>query len=300
MNSSPFLNLGDTIAIVATARKVSREEVQPAIDLLESWGFKVVLGPNLFAAQNQFAGSDETRAEALQWAIDHPEVKAIWCARGGYGTVRLMDKLQLASLVKGQQKLICGFSDVTVLHNALQNMGLVSIHSTMPFSVHTSTNEALNTFKQALLGQPIQLRASAHAYNKQGETKAPLVGGNLSILYSLTGTPYQLNTKGKILFLEDLDEYLYHIDRMMMNLKLAGMLDGLAGLVVGGMSDMKDNKVAFGTSAEEIIRDVVSEYNFPVCFNFPAGHFPDNRAMVFGAQHQLSVTDAGVVLQHLA
>ncbi len=294
-----YLKAGDSIAIVATARKIIREELQPAITALESWGLEVILGPHLFEEDNQYAGGDELRAEALQWAIDLPNVKAILCARGGYGTMRLMNKVNLSAL-KHQPKILAGFSDITVLHSALNNLGIASLHSTMPLSWPTNTPAAINSLKDALFGTPLHFETMAHKLNRPGVAEAELVGGNLSLLYALSGTPYKLDTAGKILFIEDLDEYLYHIDRMMLSLKMSGALDNLAGLVVGGMSDMRDNAVPFGRTAEEIIREHVSAYSYPVCFDFPCGHIADNRALWFGKRYELEVSGSGVCLKQLS
>lgn len=291
------LQAGDTVAIVATARKVNREELTPAIDFLESNGFNVILGPHLFEEDHQYAGMDEHRAEALQWAIDHPEVKAIWCARGGYGTMRLMDKINLAPLISNP-KILAGFSDITVLHNALNLMGLSSLHSTMPLSWPTNSEEAQQSVLKALKGELLSYNAPMNNLNRSGSVTAPLVGGNLSLLYALSGTPYQLRTEGKILFIEDLDEYLYHIDRMMLALKMSGQLSQLAGLVVGGMTDMRDNTIPFGKNAEQIILEHVKDYKYPVCFDFPFGHINDNRSLWFGRNHRLEV-DSTVSLQEL-
>lgn len=292
------LKPGDTIAIVATARKVLREELDPAITFLESNGFNVILGPHLFAYSHQYAGEDELRAEALQWAIDHPEVKAIWCARGGYGTMRLMDKINLRPL-QANPKILAGFSDITVIHNAMNILGLSSLHSTMPLSWPTNTTETHQSFLDALQGTPLKYVTDNSIFNKPGEATAKVVGGNLSLLYALSGTPFQLDTAGKILFIEDLDEYLYHIDRMMLALKMSGQLSQLAGLVVGGMSDMRDNAIPFGKTAEEIISETVREYDYPVCFNFPCGHIADNRALWLGELHSFKVDSTGAVLQQL-
>ncbi len=293
------LTAGDTVAIVATARKVLREELDPAISFLESHGFNVVLGPHLFEAENQYAGSDEQRAEALQWAIDHPEVKAIWCARGGYGTMRLMDKINLRPLINSP-KILAGFSDITVLHNALNILGISSLHSTMPLSWPTNSPETHQSFLDALVGKNLEYAVAPHEFNRKGEVKAPLVGGNLSLLYALSGTSFQLETAGKILFIEDLDEYLYHIDRMMLALKMSGQLSQLAGLVVGGMSDMRDNPIPFGRTAEQTIMETVKEYGYPVCFNFPCGHIEDNRCLWFGEEYQFTVDGEGSVLKQLS
>lgn len=294
----PKLSSGDTVAIVATARKVNREDLIPAINFLETNGFNVILGPHLFEEENQYAGIDENRAEALQWAIDHPEVKAIWCARGGYGTMRLMDKINLNTLVNSN-KILAGFSDITVLHNAINLLGGCSLHSTMPLSWPTNSMATHESFLSALKGDKLVYEIQGHEFDRKGSATAKLVGGNLSLLYALSGTPHQLETAGKILFIEDLDEYLYHIDRMMLALKMSGQLSDLAALVVGGMSDMRDNAIPFGKTAEEIIQETVAEYNYPVCFNFPAGHIEDNRSLWFGVDYSLEVKTGSVILTEL-
>lgn len=284
----PYLKAGDTIAIVASARKISPEELQPAVETLKSWGLQVKLGPNLFKVDNQFAGTDEERAADVQWALDSKEIKAVLFARGGYGTVRIIDILDFTAFVM-QPKWIIGYSDITVLHEHInQNFGVATLHATMPINF-TKNQEATESLRRAIFGESIKYTIEAHSLNRTGEAKAELVGGNLSLIYALCGSKSDIDTSGKILFLEDLDEYLYHIDRMMMNLKRSGKLENLAGLVVGGMSDMKDNAVPFGKTAEEIIHDAVKEYNYPVCFNFPAGHIDRNLAIYLGKEASLRV-----------
>lgn len=289
----PYLQKGDTIAIVATARKISMEELQPAIDIITNWGLKVVLGKNIFCIDNQFAGTDEERTSDMQWALNDTNIKAIICARGGYGTVRIIDKLDFTTFTK-HPKWIIGYSDITVLHqNINQNFGIASLHATMPINF-TKNEEATESLRKALFGDELNYTIPAHALNRGGETSGELIGGNLSLIYALCGSKSDIDTKGKILFIEDLDEYLYHIDRMMMNLKRSGKLQHLAGLIVGGMSDMKDNTVPFGKTAEEIILDAVKEYDFPVCFDFPAGHIDRNLALVMGKRIELVVSGNGV------
>jgi muramoyltetrapeptide carboxypeptidase len=298
MKVPPYLKKGDTVGIVATARKVSPEEMMPAKKKLEEWGLKVVFGEDIFNAHHQLAGTDGQRLLDIQKMLDEPEVKAVLIARGGYGTVRIIDRIEFLSYA-ANPKWIAGFSDITVLHSHVQkNFGVQSIHSLMPinFPKDGSDNQATETLRKALFGEEIAYGCDAHPLNRQGAAKGVLTGGNLSILYSLTGTSSQIDTRGKILFLEDLDEYLYHLDRMMMNLKRSGMLSELAGLVVGGMTDMKDNVVPFGKSAQEIILDAVGGYDYPVCFGFPAGHIDDNRALVFGREAELKVDGAGASL----
>lgn len=282
-----YLKQGDSVAIIATARKISQEEIQPAVALLQSYGLRVLLGPNLFACEHQFAGSDEQRIQDLQWAFNNKEIKAIIIARGGYGTVRLINHIDFREFIN-HPKWVVGYSDVTVLHSAIHNHGVASLHATMPINFGKN-EEATKSLINALFGTHKTVYANHHPLNRSGKAKAPIVGGNLSLLYALNGTKYDIDTREKILFIEDLDEYLYHIDRMMMQLKLSGKLEYLEGLIVGGMSDMKDNTIPFGKTAEEIIYDAVKEYDFPVCFNYPAGHIDNNIALFMGEEGFLSV-----------
>lgn len=296
MEKPQALKIGDKISIISTARKISLEEVQPAINLLTDWGLEVVLGENLFAEDHQFAGTKAQRLADLQLALNNKEIKAIFCARGGYGTVQLIDEIDFSDFKK-HPKWIVGYSDVTVLHNHInQHFGIATLHATMPINFKTNTTAALQSLKDALFGNTLNYQCASHAYNRLGEARGELVGGNLSILYSLTGTTSQINTEGKILFLEDLDEYLYHIDRMMQNLKRAGMLHGLKGLLIGGMTDMNDNTIPYGHSAIDIIKNIVAEYDFPVAFGFSAGHLEDNRALIMGEEVMLKVEEGGTTL----
>ena len=292
-----YLKKGDTVAIIATARKVSKEEIQPAVTFFESYGLSVLLGKNLFETDNQYAGTDLQRTEDLQWALNNKSIKAIIIARGGYGSVRLIEHIDFTEFKK-HPKWMVGYSDVTVLHNAINNMGVATLHATMPLNF-TKNEEATKSMTEALFGNLSELKFKATDLNKMGTTKGILIGGNLSLIYSLNGTPFAIDTTDKILFLEDLDEQLYHIDRMMMQLKLSGKLKNLKGLVVGGMTDMKDNAISFGKNAEEIILDAVKEYNYPVCFNFPAGHIDRNLAIYLGKEIELKVSAEGVSLNYL-
>ncbi len=289
MIKPPFLKSGDTVGIVATARKVSLEEINPAINILQQWGLKPVIGKTIGMMNNQFAGNDSERIQDLQSMLDDSTIKAIICARGGYGTVRIIDHLDFSNFIN-QPKWICGFSDVTVLHSHVnQNFKIATIHSPMCFNFPKSLE--LNTLKKALFGDELVYRMPAHPLNKKGNVIGELAGGNLSILYSLVGSNSDIDTDGKILFLEDLDEYLYHIERMMMNLKRSGKLNKIKGLIVGGMTDMKDNQVPFGKTAEEIILDTVKDFDFPVCFGFPAGHVDNNSALIMGGIVCMEVND---------
>ena len=290
------LQPGDTVYILSTARKITLEEITPAIHAFESWGLKVQIGKTIGKEYRQFAGTDAERKEDFQIALDDKNVRAIICARGGYGTVRMMDDLNYDEFMK-YPKWVVGFSDITYLHVHISNsIGIQTLSGAMPFSFAKSTPMAIESLKNELFGKRNQYIIEPNELNRKGEAQGILIGGNLSILYSITGTKSGMNTSNKILFLEDLDEYLYHIDRMMMNLKRSSKLHDLAGLVIGGFSDMKDNKVAFGTSAYEIIAENVAEYNYPVCYGFPAGHVDDNRALVIGGTYKLSVGDKEVKL----
>ncbi len=295
----PYLQLGDTIAIVSTARKITEEELQTAIRIIEAWGFKVKLGNTIGAEQNQFAGSDQYRAKDFQNQLNDPAIKAILCARGGYGTARMVDQLDFTRFATSP-KWIIGYSDVTVLHNHIHtHFGINTLHATMPINFATNTDAALDSFKDALLGKLTGYKVDNDPKNRLGSTEGELVGGNLSILYSLAGTPSDIDTTGKILFLEDLDEYLYHVDRILLQLKRAGKLSDLAGLIIGGMSDMNDNTVPYGKTAEEIIVEHTAEYNYPITFGLPAGHMDDNRALYMGRNTKLEVNEQHTQLTFL-
>ena len=295
MITPPYLKKGDTVAIVATARKHIDDDLKLAKEFLENWGLKVVVGSSIGLDQNQLAGTDEDRAKDFQQQLDNTNVKAIWCVRGGYGTVRMVDLIDFTNF-KVHPKWVIGFSDVTVLHSHIHNLGIQSIHGMMPVNIPRATPEAKESLRKALFGESLSYAIPFDPMNKLGEAKGELVGGNLSILYSLFGSESAIDCTDKILFLEDLDEYLYHIDRMMMNLKRNGCLESLKGIVVGSMTKMKDNDIPWGKDALQIIEDVTKTYNIPVVYHFPAGHIPDNRALIFGQQVTLEVTETGTKL----
>lgn len=296
MITPPYLKVGDTVGIAATAHKISEDEIKLAVSILEKNGFKTVLAPNLFAKQHQYAGTDQQRVEDFQYLLNQDHVKAILCARGGYGSVRIVDHIDF-SMLNRNPKWICGYSDVTVFHAHLHRQcGMASIHSTMPISVKDETAGNLYSLVDALQGKKLDYKTAPHLLNREGSAKGEIIGGNLSILYSILGSESDIDTTGKILFIEDLDEYLYHIDRMMMNLKRNGKLNRLAGLIVGGMTEMHDNKVPYGKTAEEIVAEQVASFDYPVCYNFPAGHTPVNKALRFGQQATLTITALGARL----
>ena len=290
-----YLQKGDTVAIVSTARKVSKKELIPALAILKNWGLNVVLGNSIEAEEHQFAGNDKLRASDFQEMLDNPKIKAIWCARGGYGSVRMVDLLDFSNF-KNNPKWIIGYSDVTVLHSHLHQLGFETLHAQMPVSIETKTAACVQSLKSSLFGKNTNITIPYEVSNVMGNAKGVLVGGNLSMLYSLCGSSSSISTKGKILFIEDLDEYLYHIDRMLQNLKRNGMLDQLEGLIIGGMTQMHDNDISFGQSAEEIILSICDDYNYPIVFNFPAGHIDDNRALILGRKAELIISKTETIL----
>ena len=290
-----YLQKGDAVAIVSTARKVSKKELIPALAILKNWKLNVVIGTSIEAEEHQFAGNDNLRASDFQEMLDNPKIKAIWCARGGYGTIRMIDLLDFSNF-KNNPKWIIGYSDVTVLHSHLHQLGFETLHAQMPVSIETKTAACVQSLKSSLFGKNTNITIPYEVSNVMGNAKGVLVGGNLSMLYSLCGSSSSISTKGKILFIEDLDEYLYHIDRMLQNLKRNGMLDQLEGLIIGGMTKMNDNDIPFGQSAEEIILSICDDYNYPIVFNFPAGHIKDNRALILGRNAELIISKTETIL----
>lgn len=283
-----YLKKGDKIGIVAPARSISKEEIQFSIDTFKRWGLQVVLGNNLFGTENQYSGSDEQRAKDLQKMLDDSSIKAIISARGGYGTLRIIDKLDFKKFLNNP-KWIIGYSDITVLHSHIhQNFEVETLHAVMPIHFKRDA-ESVEALKKALFGEKPAYLIPPHALNRKGVAEGVLVGGNLSLLYALKGSKSGISTSGKILFIEDIDEYLYHIDRMIISLKRAGKLSNLKGLIVGGMTDMKDNKTPFGKTVERIISDAVKEFEYPVCFGFPAGHTEKNLALSLGRRAKFKV-----------
>ena len=259
--------------------------------LAESWGLKVFIGDHIFNQNNHFAGTDEERASDFQKALDNPSIKAIWCARGGYGSGRILDKLDYTKF-KASPKWIVGYSDITAFHSHIYNLGFQTIHAMMATSLlfdSKETEQSIETFRKALFGEELSYKISSSGYNKIGESEGILVGGNLSILQNMLGSVSQLNTDGHILFIEEIGEYKYHIDRMLRGLKRAGYFNSCKGLIIGDISNIKKNTTVWGGSIEDLVLDVVSEFDFPVLFNFPAGHETDNRALIFGKSMKLNV-----------
>ena len=292
----PFLKAGDTVALVCTARKFFPENAKPAIDLLESWGLKVKLGATIGLNNCQLGGTDNERAADFQAQLDDENVKAIWCARGGYGTVRIIDALDFTKFKK-HPKWIMGFSDVTVLHSQLNVERVASLHSIMPYTVPNAPEEVKESLRKALFGETISYTIPSKSYDVKGTASGELVGGNISILYSLLGSKSAIDTKYKILFIEDLDEYLYHIDRMMYNLKRNGYFENVKGIIVGSMTDMHDNEIPFGQNEVQIITENAKENRIPIAFQFPAGHQSDNRTLILGQQVAFEVNEKEIKLK---
>ena len=295
MISPKRINIGDKVGLLSTARKISLFELNPAIEVLDSWGVKVVFGEFLFEEENQFSGTVEQRSTDLQNMIENDEIKAIFFVRGGYGTVQIIDKVNFSKLLQNH-KWIIGYSDITVLHSHLNKLGLETLHATMPINFSKNTKKSLDSLQKVIFGERNVIKVEAHKLNRYGSVEAEIVGGNLSILYSLLGSDSDIQTEGKILFIEDLDEYLYHVDRMVINMKRNNNFRSLKGMIIGGMTSMNDNKISFGKTAEEIILEYIKEYNFPVCFGFPSGHLDDNRSIRLGAISLLEINKNGVNL----
>jgi muramoyltetrapeptide carboxypeptidase len=299
MQLPPFLQPGDRVGITAPARWVDRGDMDFFISALEGEGWKIDVG-SVYSRVDQFSGDDAGRLADLQSMLDNPDIKAVFCARGGYGTGRLLEGIDLQGFAR-HPKWIAGFSDITALHSCIMmKIGVAVLHSAMPYTLREGKDAAgLESLLSALKGVLPKHKVPQDGLNRPGRGQGLLLGGNLSVLYSLTGTPYQIPTRGAILFLEDVDEYLYHIDRMMLNLRMAGMLEGLVGLIIGGMTDMNDNQVPFGKNACEIIREAVEPYDYPVCFGFPAGHQEPNMALVLGREVHLESDKGGFCLDYV-
>ncbi len=300
-----YLKKGDSIAITCPAGYISFEDIQPAVKQMESWGFKVRVGNTVGKRDFTFGGTDDERTRDLQILLDDPNVKAIMCARGGYGVSRIIDKISFTRL-KERPKWIIGFSDITALHLHInRNFPIVSIHSKMcnsfPDDWETAdpiVQETILSIRDALTGTKMKYKVTPDEHNRPGIGQGVLIGGNLSIIQNLMGTNSEINTAGKILFLEEVGEYLYSLDRMLMNLKRAGKMDKLAGLVIGGFNKIKvdDPGEEFGRDLYNIVMEKVGAFKYPVCFNFPVGHQKNNFALKCGAMHLLTVRKDGIEL----
>lgn len=295
----PYLRPGDTIAIVCPAGYLAPEKAQTCIDTLHQWGYRVKIGATLRSGStNYFSGTDEERLADLQQMLDDPDIKAILCGRGGYGLTRIIDRIDFACF-RESPRWIVGYSDITLLHAHIEaNFGIATLHGPMAAAFNDGGAEGpyVQSLRQALEGEDLNYRCDPHPFNRPGQVSAPVTGGNLALLAHLAGTASAAPTAGKILFIEDVGEYLYNIDRMFRQLQRSGRLDRLAGLIVGSFTGGKDTSRPFGATAAEIIRDVIGEYDYPVCFGFPVGHDGYNVALRMGVPHQLSITGESVSL----
>lgn len=288
-----FLQPGDTITIVSPAKAIESEHILFAKEFFEGKGFNVIIGEHAFGTHNYFSSTDAERLHDLQQAVNNPEVKAIICARGGYGCIRITNAVQWASLLR-KPKWIAGFSDVTVFHLQALKLGVESIHATMPLNYRENSAEALESLLTALSAGTVQHTWGNTAANKPGEASGELIGGNLSILYSLLATPLRPDFEGKILFIEEVGEQLYHLDRMLQTMKMNGVFEQISGLIIGGMTDMRETAVPTNWTVEELVLDTLAYRRIPVAFNAPIGHINDNRAVIVGAAAKLEVA-AGFV-----
>ncbi len=302
------LQPGDHVRILCTARSASATDLTPAVQLLEQWGYRVSLGKTIGLVQDQFGGSADQRLADFQDAWNDPDVHAIWIARGGYGTTQIVDAMSLednsAFLPRRQAgakaehftKIVIGYSDVTYLHGKLQASGFPSLHAFMPLELASRTEQCVESLHNALIGNGINIQLENTQKLEEQTSSGTLYGGNLSILYSMLGSKLFPDTTGAILFIEDIDEYIYHIERMMFSLKRAGKLKYLKALIVGGMTDMNDHEIPFGKNCEQIIKDLCADYEFPVIFNIPAGHLVDNRTLILGATATVEITKTTITI----
>ena len=293
-----YLKDGDTIAITCPAGYMHADNAAACIDMLQQWGLKVVVGKTLGSrSENYFSGTDEERRDELQSLLDDRAIKAILFGRGGYGMTRIIDQLNFKKFRKNPKWLI-GFSDITILHcHLFSNLNISSIHGPMAAAFNSGENEYIRSLREAISGRKAKISCEPHAFNKDGIANGKLVGGNLALLAHVIGTSSDFETKNRILFIEDIGEYLYNADRMLYQLKRSGKFKKLAGLVIGGFTDMKDTERFFGKTIYEIIRDVTCEYNFPVCYNFPVSHGKENFALKIGVEYTLLVSNTGTTLE---
>lgn len=289
----PYLQCGDRVALVSPAGAIEPVYVTTAAEILRSWGLEPVIGPNACAVQGYFAGSDEQRMHDMQWALDDENIRAIFCTRGGYGSMRIVEQLDYSAF-QGSPKWLVGFSDITVFHAKLNTLGIESLHAPMPKSFGKTSPEAMQRLHDFLFGNISPYRLPPHPFNREGIVEAELTGGNLSLLHCIRSTTLDCRHQNPILFLEDVGENLYAIDRMLQSLRLSEKFERLQGLIVGMFTEMKG--LNFGKNAEEIIHDLLEEYECPVCFGFPAGHVANNYPLIMGSTVELEITPEGTTL----
>lgn len=298
MTKTPtFLKKGDKVAIVCPAWKVD-DSLQDAVNLLNSWGLEVVLGKTVNSSYRQYAGSDELRAEDFQRMLDDDSVKAIFAARGGYGCVRMIDQVDFTNFA-AKPKWIVGFSDVTVIHSHIHALyGIPTIHGQMPITIPDATKESLLSLQDTLFGKKALYEYKSESEQVIGEAQGVLIGGNLALLVNVLGSISDMNYDNKILFIEDVGEFYYSIDRMLWTLKRAGKLSKLKGLIIGGFTNLKDNKIPFGLSMVALVKEIAGEYGYPIAFDFPAGHIDNNYTLVLGKNVYLKVAKHKVTLAY--
>lgn len=298
MKIPPYLKKGNTIGISCPAGYMPEEKAAKCIETLQQWGFEVMVGKTLGSnSNNYFSGEDEQRLNELQAMLDDDSIQAILCGRGGYGVGRIIDQLDFTKFKKNP-KWIIGFSDITVLHCHLNSkVKVASMHAPMAAAFNDGENEYIEALHKAMIGKKTNYKCATHLFNKTGNSAGELVGGNLALLVNMIGTPSDINTKNKILFIEDIGEYTYSIDRMFYQLKRSGKFDKLAGLVIGRFTDMKDTERLFGKTVYEAINDIVKEYEYPICFNFPVSHGKENYALKVGVEYSLKISKKEVVLK---
>jgi muramoyltetrapeptide carboxypeptidase len=298
LQSPPNLKPGDLVYLCAPAKATEEIYIKAAEDWLHSVGLKSERSQHIGGRHHYFSGSTLERLADLQAGLDHPEAKAIWCVRGGYGSIQLLDGLQWAQFIR-EPKWLIGFSDICVLHHKIQSLGFQSIHGTMALNLDKNSQAAKTTLSALLFGNRTAFKLPASSFNKTGKAQGMLVGGNLSIVFSMLATPERYDFSESILFIEDLAEHLYHIDRMLHALRKAGALEKIQGLIIGGMTELEDTDVPFGMGIEALILAHFQYRKIPICFDFPAGHIADNRALVLGAQVVLEVENDQVQLSYL-
>ena len=298
----PYLKKGDTIAITCPAGYMPREKAETCIETIQQWGFEVMVGKTLGSkSKNYFSGNDETRLNELQAMLDDERIKAILCGRGGYGISRIIDQIDFTQFKKNP-KWIIGFSDITLLHAHInRNFKIATLHAPMAaaFNNGENKNEFIDSLHKALVGKKAKYACKADPFNKLGEANGELIGGNLTLITHLIGTKSDINTKNKILFIEDIGELIYSTDRMLHQLKRSGKLTNLSGLIFGGFTDVKDTERPFGKKVKELIKDILQDYDYPVCFDFPVGHKKENYALKIGGDFQLKITNTKVLLSEL-
>lgn len=289
------LQKGDTIAILAPAKRIEREFVDFAVKVIEEQGFKAIISSHCLGENNYFSGTIEERKKDFQWALDNENVAAILCARGGYGCVQILEGLNWDKFVK-HPKWIIGFSDVTVFHQKIAALGLASLHASMPLNFKDNSEESLATLFKSIQGEEINHHWKSSVENKEGVAEGEIIGGNLAVLCGLIGTRHQPNFTDKILFIEEVGEALYAIDRNLYQLKMAGIFDQISGLIVGNISAVKDTHPPYNMNPREVVLSHFTNKNIPVAFDFPGGHCDDNRAIVFGKRSTLkSLTSTGIL-----